>query len=40
MSAIFRDLVKSEQPLALPGAHDCLSALLIERAGFKDKVSR
>jgi 2-methylisocitrate lyase-like PEP mutase family enzyme len=35
MSCTFRDLVKSEEPLVLPGAHDCLSALLIEQAGFK-----
>jgi 2-methylisocitrate lyase-like PEP mutase family enzyme len=35
MSATFRDLVKSEEPLVLPGAHDCLSALLIQQAGFK-----
>ena len=31
----FRDLVASERPLVLPGAHDALSALLIEQAGFK-----
>ena len=31
----FRDLVASEKPLYLPGAHDALSARLIERAGFK-----
>jgi 2-methylisocitrate lyase-like PEP mutase family enzyme len=31
----FRDLVASERPLVLPGAHDALSARLIERAGFK-----
>ena len=31
----FGDLVASEKPLYLPGAHDALSARLIERAGFK-----
>ena len=31
----FADLVASERPLLLPGAHDALSARLIERAGFK-----
>ena len=31
----FRDLVANERPLVLPGAHDALSALLIEQAGFK-----
>src|SRR6516164_3811110 len=31
----FRQLVASERPLVLPGAHDALSARLIERAGFK-----
>lgn len=31
----FRELVESERPLALPGAHDALSALLIKQAGFK-----
>ncbi|QIM52298.1 isocitrate lyase/PEP mutase family protein [Hydrogenophaga crocea] len=31
----FRDLVASERPLVLPGAHDALSALLIRQAGFK-----
>jgi hypothetical protein len=31
----FRDLVSSERPLVLPGAHDALSALLIRQAGFK-----
>jgi len=31
----FRDLVASERPLVLPGAHDALSALLIQQAGFK-----
>ena len=35
MSCTFRDLVKSEEPLVLPGAHDCLSALLIQQAGFR-----
>ncbi len=33
--AHFRDLVASERPLVLPGAHDALSALLIQQAGFK-----
>ena len=31
----FRELVASEKPLVLPGAHDALSAKLIEQAGFK-----
>lgn len=31
----FRELVSSERPLVLPGAHDALSALLIKEAGFK-----
>ncbi len=31
----FRELVASERPLVMPGAHDALSALLIEQAGFK-----
>jgi len=31
----FRQLVSSERPLVLPGAHDALSALLIKQAGFK-----
>ena len=31
----FRQLVASERPLVLPGAHDAISAKLIERAGFK-----
>ena len=31
----FRSLLESEKPLVLPGAHDALSARLIERAGFK-----
>lgn len=31
----FRSLVASERPLVLPGAHDAISARLIERAGFK-----
>jgi 2-methylisocitrate lyase-like PEP mutase family enzyme len=31
----FRELLKREQPLVLPGAHDAISAKLIERAGFK-----
>ncbi len=30
-----RQLVRTEKPLVLPGAHDALSALLIKRAGFK-----
>lgn len=30
-----RELVKTEKPLVLPGAHDALSALLIKQAGFK-----
>ena len=34
-AATFRDLVASERPLVLPGAHDALSALLIKQAGFK-----
>ncbi|MBX3608721.1 MAG: isocitrate lyase/PEP mutase family protein [Hydrogenophaga sp.] len=35
MSVHFRDLVASERPLVLPGAHDALSAMLIQQAGFK-----
>ncbi|MEK7944313.1 isocitrate lyase/PEP mutase family protein [Pigmentiphaga sp. YJ18] len=31
----FRQLVQTERPLVLPGAHDALSALLIRQAGFK-----
>src|SRR5690606_1168369 len=31
----FRQLVQTERPLVLPGAHDALSALLIKQAGFK-----
>jgi 2-methylisocitrate lyase-like PEP mutase family enzyme len=31
----FRALVESERPLVLPGAHDAISARLIQRAGFK-----
>jgi 2-methylisocitrate lyase-like PEP mutase family enzyme len=30
----FRELLDRERPLVLPGAHDALSARLIERAGF------
>ena len=33
--ATFRELLEQERPLVLPGAHDALSARLIERAGFK-----
>ena len=31
----FRDLLKVDGPLVLPGAHDALSARLIEQAGFE-----
>ncbi len=31
----FRELVATERPLVLPGAHDALSAMLIQQAGFK-----
>ena len=31
----FRRLIASERPLVLPGAHDAISARLIQRAGFK-----
>lgn len=31
----FRELVQTERPLVLPGAHDALSAMLIQQAGFK-----
>jgi 2,3-dimethylmalate lyase len=31
----FRELLEQERPLVLPGAHDALSARLIERAGFR-----
>ncbi len=34
-SPTIRQLAQTEQPLVLPGAHDALSALLIQRAGFK-----
>src|SRR6476620_1526724 len=34
----FRQLVTSERPLVLPGAHDAISARLIELAGFKAYV--
>lgn len=34
-AASFRSLVSSEKPLVLPGAHDALSARLIELVGFK-----
>jgi hypothetical protein len=30
----FRQLVASERPLVLPGAHDAISARLIQRAGW------
>ena len=31
----FRQLVQSERPLVMPGAHDALTALMIKQAGFK-----
>lgn len=31
----FRQLVASERPLVLPGAHDALTAMMIKQAGFK-----
>ncbi|MEY4074883.1 MAG: hypothetical protein RJA29_2240, partial [Pseudomonadota bacterium] len=31
----FRQLVQTERPLVLPGAHDALTAMLIHQAGFK-----
>ena len=34
----FREVLSRERPLVLPGAHDALSALLIERAGFRAYV--
>jgi 2-methylisocitrate lyase-like PEP mutase family enzyme len=34
-SPTIRQLVHTEKPLVLPGAHDALSALLIKQAGFK-----
>lgn len=34
-SPTIRELLKTEKPLVLPGAHDALSALLIKQAGFK-----
>lgn len=34
MKTTFRDLLRPEGPLVLPGAHDALSARLIEQAGF------
>ena len=33
--ASIRQLLKTEKPLVLPGAHDALSALLIKQAGFR-----
>ncbi len=35
MKTTIRQLVSTENPLVLPGAHDALSALLIKQAGFK-----
>jgi 2,3-dimethylmalate lyase len=35
LTSTFRELVAAERPLVLPGAHDAISARLIERAGFK-----
>lgn len=35
MKTTFRQLISTEKPLVLPGAHDALSALLIKQAGFK-----
>jgi len=37
-SPTIRELTRSEKPLVLPGAHDALSARLIERAGFSAYV--
>jgi len=34
-SPTIRSLAQTEKPLVLPGAHDALSALLIQQAGFK-----
>jgi 2,3-dimethylmalate lyase len=34
-SPTIRELLKTEKPLVLPGAHDALSALLIKQTGFK-----
>lgn len=34
MKTTFRDLLKCDGPLVLPGAHDALSARLIQQAGF------
>jgi len=34
MTATFRDVLEANRPLVLPGAHDALSARLIEHAGF------
>ena len=31
----FHTLLASEHPLVMPGAHDAISARLIQRAGFK-----
>ena len=31
----FRQLLAAEKPLLLPGAHDALSARMIEQAGYK-----
>lgn len=35
MKASFQDLLKTEDIVVLPGAHDALSAILIKQAGFK-----
>jgi len=35
MKTTFRQLIATEKPLILPGAHDALSSLLIKQAGFK-----
>ena len=35
VTSTIRQLVSTEKPLVLPGAHDALSALLIKQAGFK-----
>ena len=35
MKTTIRQLVSTEKPLVLPGAHDALSALLIKQTGFK-----
>jgi 2-methylisocitrate lyase-like PEP mutase family enzyme len=34
-TAVFRDFLKSDEPIVMPGSHDPLSASIVESAGFK-----